>query len=375
MMRKLSFAFFISFGVSVASAKSNLKDMGLQPQLSYKLDYAHASQKELSSNNYMMGLLDLGLDIDLEKAIGLEKSHFFIDAIHNHGDQASEKVGDSFVFSNIEAPQSTKIFQMYFEKEIHSDWAIKLGLVDLNSEFFVTSSSSNLINSAFGISPVFAQTGVNGPSIYPTSALSARIKYVSPKKMYFSFGNYNAQAGDPDHTNETVVYLKNDKGFLNVIEMGYDPQEENFLKLSLDLWRYSQKIENLNTDGEKNNSGYYFITDKKIEDLGFFVKYSQCDKMLNVFDQSLELGMLHTGLFKSRPEDIFSLGLVHAHVSSEFQNLYGSESHESVIETNYKFVISKNISLQPDIQWIKNPGLDSAKNQTYIFMNRFQFEF
>ena len=50
------------------------------------------------------------------------------------------------------------------------------GLYDLNSEFYRLQSAL-FLNSSFGIGPEFAQSGVEGPSIFPDTSVGMRIAF------------------------------------------------------------------------------------------------------------------------------------------------------------------------------------------------------
>ena len=51
------------------------------------------------------------------------------------------------------------------------------GLYDINSEFYRLQSAGLFLNSSFGIGPEFSQSGIDGPSIFPRTALGVRVAY------------------------------------------------------------------------------------------------------------------------------------------------------------------------------------------------------
>jgi porin len=54
---------------------------------------------------------------------------------------------------------------------------VKIGLYDLNSEFDVIEAAALFLNPSHGIGPDFAQSGRNGPSIFPVTSLAIRGEY------------------------------------------------------------------------------------------------------------------------------------------------------------------------------------------------------
>src|SRR5947209_1855634 len=52
-----------------------------------------------------------------------------------------------------------------------------VGCYDLNTEFYRLQSGALFINSSFGIGPVYAHSGVAGPSIFPNTAVGTRVAF------------------------------------------------------------------------------------------------------------------------------------------------------------------------------------------------------
>ena len=70
-----------------------------------------------------------------------------------------------------------KLYEAWFEQTLFDDrLSFKAGLYDLNTEFDVVETAGLFINSSHGIGPDFSQSGVNGPSIFPTTSLGIRVK-------------------------------------------------------------------------------------------------------------------------------------------------------------------------------------------------------
>ena len=68
------------------------------------------------------------------------------------------------------------------------------------------------------------------------------------------------------------------------------------------------------------------------------------------------LGLLSQGVVPARAEDVLALGI--SRTSMPWSEGYGPPfpTYESVIELNYTFQVNENIQIQPQMQWIINPG-------------------
>ncbi|MGE0682955.1 MAG: carbohydrate porin, partial [Candidatus Binatia bacterium] len=120
--------------------------------------------------------VDLMLTIDTERAFGWEGGRFFLYGLGNQGGNPSEHIGDIQIASNIEAPDTWKVFEAWFQQNLFRNrLSLLAGLYDVNSEFAVLKTADLFLNSSFGIGHAFAQSGKNGPSIFPATSLGLRM--------------------------------------------------------------------------------------------------------------------------------------------------------------------------------------------------------
>jgi carbohydrate-selective porin OprB len=60
---------------------------------------------------------------------------------------------------------------------LDNQFSVLAGLYELNSEFYRLQSAGLFLNSSFGIGPEFSQSGLEGPSIFPSTS------YMSSQRM------------------------------------------------------------------------------------------------------------------------------------------------------------------------------------------------
>ena len=69
----------------------------------------------------------------------------------------------------------------------------------------------------------------------------------------------------------------------------------------------------------------------------------------------------YIGLIPGRDIDTFGLGLSHATISSDLPG----RTSETVIEAAYEYIMSDEFTIQPSVQWVRDPGatgkLDDAR--------------
>ncbi|NQV33516.1 MAG: hypothetical protein HQ515_12560, partial [Phycisphaeraceae bacterium] len=116
------------------------------------------------------GLANLDLIMDAEgQALGFsENGDFHLYILGNSGGQPTEMIGDLQTTSNIEAPDTLKVYEVWWRQRYDNDrFAWLAGLHDYNALFNSLDTASHFTNSSFGISPDISQVP---PSIFPTTS-------------------------------------------------------------------------------------------------------------------------------------------------------------------------------------------------------------
>ena len=145
--------------------------------------------------------LDAKLGGDLG-AIGLENTSFLLHGLANHGGKSNrDHVGSIMGVDNIEVDTNTgKLFQAWVDQKLPGDTSVLFGLYDFNSEFYATSTSGLFLNPQGGIGTEMAETGKNGPSIFPTSSLTLRLKWGAHRGLVCAGCAARRRAGRPEQS-------------------------------------------------------------------------------------------------------------------------------------------------------------------------------
>jgi porin len=277
----------------------------------------------------------------------------YLNGLGMHGQNPTEFVGDAQTTSNIEASADTfKLYEAWIQQEFSFEKAslsLKAGLYDLNSEFYATPTALIFLNSSFGVGKELSQTGVNGPSIFPTTAPALRARVLSPEGYFIQAAVLDAVAGDPENPYGTQVRINANEGLLNVSELGYSDQkaEGQILNYGVGFWNYTKL---------SSNGWYFHLSGSLSQDLQAFFRYGRASTETNRFDSNLSTGLT----FKS-------FGLAVSTVEDK-------ESHqrESAYELTYKYSINEETYLQPDLQYIANPNANSEISHAWVGTLRFR---
>lgn len=323
-------------------------------------------------------ILDLTLEVDAEEAWGLQGGTFFGYAFFTGSGNLSENiVGDAQTVSNIDNSSVFRVMELWYEQAFGNDQSLRFGLYDLNSEFDAIDRAGLFINSSHGIGAEYAQSGENGPSIYPVSSLTLRYFHSLNDHFSYRLAVLDAVPGDPDDEDKNTIDLSSDDGALIAFELNYQTDRQRF---GLGTWHYTEKTEEISGGSDENNGGFFAFIDHKIlsadsdgRDLSAYLRYGIAKDSVNQLDSYLGAGIVYTGFMDSRPNDSIGFAIAKANNGDDYRNATpGSESSETNLELTYRIEISDRITLQPDIQYIINPGTDSSLDDALVIGLRFE---
>jgi hypothetical protein len=123
------------------------------------------------------GRLNLAVDLDLEKLVGLDKLIFHANMFQIHGDGLSRSnLQNFFVVSGIEALPSTRLYEAYFEKQWdEKKVSLKFGQLAADSEFFNTKYTDVFTNASMGWPAITSLDLPSGGPSPPLAAMGARL--------------------------------------------------------------------------------------------------------------------------------------------------------------------------------------------------------
>lgn len=362
--------------------RSALEARGIQQEVALTLDIMHNARGGVEPGGTVLGNLNVILEFDTQR-MGLWKNGSFM--LYLLGNTVNDRlltdlVGDFQTTSNIEAHQSFKLYEAWYEHLFYDDSvSVLLGLHDYNGEFDVLEYAGLFTNSSFGIQPDISQVG---PPIFPlTTSMALRLRVNPSKSSYLMAALYDGVSGDPDHPARTAVLFDKGDGIFGALELGLGQGAVGSLayyKLALGAWLHTSQVELFDGSINSENTGVYLIAEKTLysengrgEGLGAFVQLGLSDPDLNQVASYWGAGLHYTGLFPGRPGDRLGLAVASARNGETFmafkrRNGEGVEYTETAIELTYRAEVFPWLILQPDMQYIINPGMDPALENALI---------
>ena len=351
--------------------RQSMADKGVIMEMVYTADNFYNATGGIKTGYAYLANADLTLDMDMEKLAGWTGGKIFLYGLGGHGQAPTEFTGDAQATSNIETGMNYfKLYEAYIDQTI-GKFSLLVGLHDLNSEFYGNDPAGLFLNSSQGIGTDMAQTGENGPSIFPSTALAARAKIQPTETFYIQAAGYNAIAGDPANPEKTYADTTFKNGFLVIGETGL--YKEGAMKAAIGVWTYTDKLPALDpTLADQSGYGYYILFDFAVNDnTSLFARAGRANPDAYDVEYNIAEGIVFSGKLWNREDDSLGLGIstIIPSVSSIL------DQPETAIELTYKIQVTPYFGIQPDFQYVMNPGLTNQLNDALAMSVRADLSF
>ncbi|MEY2334781.1 carbohydrate porin [Acidithiobacillus ferrianus] len=319
------------------------------------------------STGHIVG--QFGVSYDTQKAGFWKGGKFTLSLMGIYNSAAQQDYsGDIQTASNIWAPDALRFYDAAFRQHWTNWLSTRVGYMDVNYDFDVTTNALQLINSSFGMTPTIT-VNVPGTPTYPYSGLGflveAHNQHLSSRIAIFQ--------GDPRH--QTSAFTR---GYMALWEgdlrwdgpkgghRGVGTEDNGRYILKVGAWHYQQS--NPHRYGlSPTTSGVYAIAEGNWDwsderQIGAFAQLGGAPQTLNPVPWYLGLGLRLSHPFVNRPDDSLSIGMARAWLrpDSAADSLGVAAERiqhaETAYEATYVARLTEHVTLQPDLQYIQHPG-------------------
>ncbi len=357
------------------------------------------------------GLTQAVMQLDTQRAFGWYGGTFNVSGLQIHGRNLSaDNLGSLQTASGIEADDKTRLWELWYQQKFldQDRMDVKIGQQSLDQEFMVSQNANYFVNTMFGWPMVPSADLPGGGPAYPLSALGVRMRAKPNDALTFLAGVYNGSPAsdnnnpDSQHANPSGTTFPLNGGVLAIAEVQYaypalgsmvsadGPQPLSRL-YKLGIWYNSESFadEQYDTTGRsladpgtngvakshRGNYAIYAVADQmlwhseNVDDrtLNFFTRIMGTPLTdRNLIDFSLNAGFTLHEPFIGRDDDTIGIGMGYAHVSNSVgafdraQTFFGTytpvQTGETFIEATYQYQLMPWWQLQPDFQYVINPG-------------------
>lgn len=360
-----------------ASSTAHAGD-GIDLSVEYTADYITALSGADDADGEFLDNLDIGLTLDLDRLAGWRGATFYAHLLNNSGEAPNDQIGTLQGVDNIEVDrQRLRLYEVWLEAALGAG-SVRAGLYDLNSEFYVNEAAGLLIAPAFGVGSELAATGANGPSIFPSTALSVRIAYPISEHALVRFAALNASAGvlgDPDGVETSF-----DEGALLIGEFSWQGETT----FSAGGWTYTDEQDDIrDVDGggdpiSRRTFGAYMTLerglwsdDSSARAVTGFARVGVSDGDTTPFTGGWQAGVLIARVFDARPDSQISFGvnqgrLSDKHRANEVDVGVNAAAAETGFELTYSDQITPWLRVQPDLQFVIDAAGDRDRDDLWV---------
>jgi porin len=330
--------------------------------------------------------------------------------------------------SGIEADRATRLWELWYDQKLLEEdrLDLRIGLESADQEFIVSSNALYFVNTMFGWPALPSYDLPGGGPAYPLSAPAVRVRVrpvnsVTLLMALFNGSPVNRNLGDPQQENASGTSFPVHGGALAFTELQFAypslgsmvyPGESAPLSRTYKLgaWFDSERFsdERFDTHGvplanplsngvaatHRGNLSLYGVADQMLwrnggdpnqSVSGFLRVMGTPDPDRNLIAFSANAGIILHEPFRYRPDDTLGFGMGTVRVSHQVAaferdlNYYGAlatgtvganfapgpiQGSETYLEATYQRQIRPWWQIQPDIQYVFNPGGGTADPNT-----------
>jgi len=353
------------------------------------------------------GVFQPQIDVDLDKLLGWQGGSFRVSMLQGHGPSLSTGwVGNILnVSGTVVVPPATRLYNLWLQQKLFGDvLSVRAGMMNVDAEFLTSLTASTFMNTTFGW-PAWtsADLPAGGPA-YPLSAPGVRVRVnPGPAGVYVQAAVFNGDPTGHDGSNSPTVSIPSgtvvsfNGGAFIIAEAGYAINQDKGatgppLAYKLGGWYHTSnrfQDQRFASDGlsladpastgvplnHNGNWGVYGMADATLyqtkdgNNLSGFARIgtgTPGDR--NLVSLYVDAGLTYGGLIPGRDDDTAGIALAYARIGDNARGLdqdtqvftgnpaYPIRGQEVVLELTYQAQLAPWLTLQPDLQYIFNPG-------------------
>jgi porin len=381
-----------------------LDDSGVELSASYTNNIAGNPVGGMTQSFAYADNFSFGMQLDFEKLIKWQGLTLTVSALDRNGSNLSARnIGNQFTVQQVYGTETVVFYALVLEQRLLEDkLGIKLGRFSTGDDFASSPLYWLYMNNGIDGNPQALPVNTAFTS-YPASVWGARLR-VDPSPEWFAMGGiYQATSLNLYRDHGLDWSMNNSDGVLMIGQVGWTPEffkkpaaaakpsdgkslaeGKTVRPVSPDAgmqglpghywfgayyspWQFAQFG---STETASNSYGFYWHADQMVwqeeagSDQGLtlwsaFVLSPQ--QNISKLPFQVNSGIVYKGLVPARDHDTTMLGFVYGNFSDDYAGTVaatgaGTPSYEIALEAGYRFQITKFAYVQPNVQWIINPG-------------------
>lgn len=325
--------------------------------------------------------LEAGLEVDAERAVGWRGATLRVSGFHNDRSTLSDRfVGDIQAISNKDATGGTRLYEAWV-RQAFEPGALKIGVIDLNTEFSVNETGLLFVNGAQGLGLDLAQVGRNGPSVFPATGLGVVGEALISGHWSLKLAAFDGVPRDSRRPRGGTFRLGGDEGALVIGEVRHEAQDET--RFTVGLWGHTAKFDAMGGPVRQDSSmGGYLLVERPLarwrgRSLDGFARLGLAEPKTEQVVAHYSSGLVLKGPVFGFEDEALGFGVTVAQNGRHFRRAQAAmgapvERAETALELTYRAQVTPWLAVQPDVQYVINPGADPALKNAVVAGIRFE---
>ncbi len=373
----------------------------------------------------LQGVATGTMEIDTGKAFGLQGGTFRVTALQIHGRSLTPYYLDDLQAANgNEAEDTTRLWELWYDQAFdYGKFDVRLGQQSIDNEFIVSKYSGLFVDTMAGWPLIPSEDLYGGGPAYPLASLGARIQVKPADNTTILAGAFDDNPGGGVFSDDTqaldaagakfnlntgalfiseLQYAVNEPAVGQMIQADQPPPSSLPGTYKIGFWydtgafpdqrfgtdglSLASPNSNGNPEEHKDNYSLYGVADQTVwqsaadswRTLNIFARVMGAPENQNLIDFSFNGGVTLTAPLPGRDNDQtgidFGVGRVSGRAASLDRDVgITPRGTEELIELTYQTQITPWLTLQPDIQYVINPGagLQNPADQASTLRNEF----
>lgn len=326
--------------------------------------------------------LDVSVSVDLDQLLGRPAGRVHANWYAMAGRGISADVGDLQGISNIEAEPSRVLAELWWERWfLDESLRIKLGKMDINCEYAASDVSMDFLNSSMGYSPTLFSLPT-----FPNPAWSAHVEWRARElvSVRVAAADGAGQEGVKTGTHGASTFLGPPSDLFLVGEIDLAWGSSGGGRIGLGGWRHTGVFDRFDGGTEAHATGSFVVLDQTLwrepgevgsgqagyesescapsigrlvradegQRVELYVQLGTAAAQLSAVDRHVGAGLLWSDFIEGQA---LGLGVSRAELSDAPGAGFGDD-HETVVECLWRVDVNDSLTIQPDVQYVINPG-------------------
>ena len=371
-------------------ARDVLSDWGIKPSISYGTDLmANVAGGQRRGQAYA-GQLAVDVRADLGKLAALKGLTFDVGADWGSGTDLSRDIGNTFTVAQYFEGQEVRLSNMYLRQSLFDGRVdLKAGRFSTGADFLTSPIDTSFVNEALNPILLAVQQNVPGVTAYPNVTWGGRVRMQPTAALSLSAGAFYSDPTLNQLTaNGTEFGISSSAGYFVVGEAGYLVNGESGAaglpgRYRMGAYYDSNQYAFLDNPGRQQtgNYGVYVMGEQMVFREGgpgsatgltlFGAVIYAPQSSINPMPWFASAGASYQGLVPGRDRDLAAFALYYGGFSRDLPG----QSYELVLEWTYAIAVGRRLTVQPDLQYVINPGGVSSVGNAVVLGVQLAIEF